>query len=83
MKLRSLLALGALLLTGCNTLTFTAVRPDGTQVTIKSTRVVWSTESYRGEVSGFGSLTATKSTVDTAAIAAAAEGAARGIMMMK
>jgi len=70
----------ALACAGCNSLQFTAEKADGTKVTVKSTRVVWSTEQYNAVVTGFGSLSATKSSVDAAAIQAAAAGAVQGVM---
>lgn len=68
------------LLTGCNTLKFDATKPDGTHVVVNSHRFVWSTEMYSANInSNSASLTASKSSVDAAAIGAAAEGVAKGL----
>jgi len=62
---------GAFLLTGCNTTTFKSVKPDGTSIEIINKRVFWSTDQYSAVLTTNGaSLTASKSNVDSAAIAA-------------
>ncbi len=68
-------------LTGCNTTTFKASKSDGTIVEIRNSRVWWSTEAYAVNLTTNGaSLTASKSTVDSAAIGAAVTGAVDGTL---
>lgn len=64
---------------GCNSLYVSATKPDGTVVTVRSSRIIWSTESYAADVKDFGSLTATKSNSDAAVAGAIAEGIAKGL----
>jgi len=67
---------GAFLLTGCNTTTFKATKADGTSVQITNKRFCWSTENYAATLTTNGaSLTASKSNVDSAAIAASVSAA--------
>lgn len=81
--LASLIAL-ALLITGCNTTTFKQTAKDGTTVTIANSRWLWTTESYSVKFDTNGaSLTANKSSTDSAAIAAVAEGLVKGMTAAK
>ena len=59
-----------LFLTGCNTTQFTQTKADGTSVTIKNSRLFWTTDSYACTWNTNGaSLDVNKSGVDAAAIA--------------
>ena len=78
-KTLTLIGLAAIC-TGCNSINFTQTRPDGSSVTIKATRVLWATESYTVTFNTNGAtMTAHKSTGDSAAIEAAAAGIVRGM----
>ena len=78
--LLSLAGIVTVLLTGCNTTLFSETKPDGTKISIKNSRVFWSSESYTCQFSTNGaSLSASKSTVDSAAISAATQGAINGM----
>jgi len=84
MRMRYLcLVLLAFAATGCNTITFTKTEVTATStntVTVHSARVFWATESYQAELRpDGGSISATKSTVDSVALGAVAEGVARGM----
>jgi hypothetical protein len=70
------MVLGVMLLTGCVGITYTSsiVQPNGVtnSITIKTSRVFWSTESYTCAINtnGTGTLSATKSKVDSETLAA-------------
>ncbi len=76
MKKAILISLPIILLTACNTTNFSATRADGTKVQIVNRRFMWATEAYNATLTTNGaSLSASKSTVDSAAIGAAVAGA--------
>ena len=63
---------------GCNTITFTRISGTNT-VSVSVSRFLWATESYEASLDGNSAkLKAMKSTADSAALGAVAEGAARG-----
>jgi len=71
MKKLIVLPLLAIALSGCNTTTFKATKADGTSVEIVNKRFFWATDNYSAVLTTNGaSLTASKSNVDSAAIAA-------------
>lgn len=76
-------AMGGLLIscTGCNTTKFIRTDKDGGRIEVVNVRAFWSSESYDCQLStnGTARLTATKSSVDAAAIQAAAQGAVNGM----
>ena len=81
---KNLFAIGAIgvlaVLTGCNSTSFTATKPDGTIINVKNSRLLWSTEAYAVNLtSNSASLSATKASADAAAFAAIAEGVAKGL----
>ena len=81
MKKLFFLATVQLLLAGCNTITFDKTAPDGSRTVVTCCRAFWSSEEYEAILgTNSASLKAKKSGVDTAAIAAAAEGAVRGLV---
>jgi hypothetical protein len=68
-----------LLLCGCNSVVFEK-QDGGAIVRVKATRVFWATESYEAKLTkDGGSLKASKSTVDSVALGAVAEGVAKGL----
>lgn len=75
--------LAASLLSGCNTITFEKqeVANGATNtVRVSNRRVFWNTDSYEATLStNSASLKASKSSVDSVAIGAVAEGVARGL----
>lgn len=75
---RILFVLLCAVLCGCNTITFTETKPDGTKVEIRCLRALWSSESYEAVLEGRAKLSASKSKSDADALGAVAEGAARG-----
>lgn len=80
MKTLILIPIAALLLTGCNTTVFTAKKSDGTTVSISNHRFLWSSDSYSASLTTNGaSLTANKSSSDSATIAAIVQGAVAGV----
>jgi hypothetical protein len=90
MKRLNLLALcSVVLLCGCNTISYkqSTVGPDGltNNITFSVNRWFWSTENYEAVMNptGGGTLKATKSNVDAAAIKAVADGVIDGMMKMK
>lgn len=80
--MKTLLLVLPLVVAGCNTTTFEQKHEDGTYTKITNTRSVWSTDSYTCTLNtnGVASLTANKSSVDSNAIAAVAQGVAQGVM---
>jgi hypothetical protein len=84
MKTSAALILIVMLGAGCNTTTFSETRPDGTQVRVTNCRAFWSSETYAATIGTNGaSLTANKSSVESAAIAAAVQGAIQGAALVK
>lgn len=68
------------LLTGCNTTVFTMTKPDGTKVSISNGRLLWTSDSYSATLTTNGaSLSANKSSTDSTAMAAVAQGVIQGM----
>lgn len=79
MKKLLLIPMAALVFCGCNTTSFEATKPDGTHLKIANHRLFWSSDSYTATISTNGaSLSANKSTSDSAAIQAIVQGAVAG-----
>lgn len=78
--MKTLFLIGACaLLAGCNTTSFTATKPDGTKIAISNNRFLWSSDSYSATLTTNGaSLTANKSSADSATIQAIVQGAVAG-----
>lgn len=69
-----------LVLTGCNTTSFQAVRPDGTYIRVSNQRFFWQTELYALTLSSnTATLKATKANASADALGSVAEGVARGL----
>jgi hypothetical protein len=80
MKKSLLLLLPVALFAGCCATNFSATKPDGTKVAVSNYRLIWSTEAYNCNISSnSASLTANKSSTDSAAIAAVAQGVVQGM----
>jgi len=80
MKKIILASFAAVLLTGCNTTVFTAVKSDGTKVSVSNHRFLWTSDSYTATLSTNGaSLSANKSSADSATISAIVQGAVSGV----
>lgn len=67
-----------LALCGCNTITFTETRPDGSKIEARCLRAFWASENYEAELDGKAKLKASRSKTDAEALGAVAEGFARG-----
>lgn len=75
----SLLSTLALFVTACNTTSFEATKPDGTHIRITNQRLLWSSDNYAATLGTNGaSLTANKSSTDSATIQAIVQGAVAG-----
>lgn len=68
------------LLAGCNTTTFVQTSKDGSSLSVANHRFLWTSDSFTASFNTNGaSLTANKSSADSAAIAAIAQGVAQGL----
>ena len=68
------------MLTGCNTIEFQKTSANGDSLTVRNQRMFWSTDSYEATLgTNSATLKASKSSVDSVAIGAVAEGVARGL----
>ena len=78
--MKLLLLIPLLSITGCCATSFEVTQKDGTKVKWTNYRAVWATDAYTATLTTNGaSLTVSKSSVDSAAIQAAANGAAQGV----
>lgn len=75
---RLILLLACTALCGCNTITFSETKPDGSKIEARCLRAFWASENYEAELDGKAKLKASKSKADAEALAAVAEAAARG-----
>lgn len=79
MKKLFIASFAAVILTGCNTTVFTAKKADGTTVSISNHRFLWASDSYTATLNTNGaSLSANKSSSDSATISAIVQGAVAG-----
>lgn len=80
LTLLTALLMAAVLITGCCATSYTLKQPGGQEITVKNNRFFWATDSYSVNFSTNGaSISVNKSSTDSAAIGAVAEGVAKGL----